>query len=85
MRACPYPDYGILRGIVDTISPNAVKSTSNNNADLYQVAIEPKDNYVGTASSCKLKSGMTGSVDIITEKETVFKFMIRKTRLRIGM
>ena len=87
VSACPYPDYGILSGVVQNISPDAFEiETATGNSSFYQVAIEPEHNFVGTPQhKCALKSGMSGSVDIITQNETVLSFLVRKARLKINL
>ena len=87
VSACPYPDYGILSGVVQTISPDAVEvESATGNISSYQVAIEPEHNFVGTPQHrCDLKSGMTGSVDIVAQNETVFNFLLRKARLKTNL
>ncbi|MDF5711041.1 MAG: HlyD family efflux transporter periplasmic adaptor subunit [Nostoc sp. S4] len=88
VSACPYPDYGILNGSVKTIAPDALplaKNTANPNvAEVvgYEVTIEPQTPYVGRGDrQCDLKSGMEGRSDIISRRETVLQFILRKARL----
>lgn len=94
ISACPYPDYGTLKGKVKTISPDAVtnnsfrdtvsKATSHNTlgAAAYEVTIEPERQYLSALSSqCSIKLGMEGMVDIISREETPLQFLLRKARL----
>lgn len=86
VSACPYPDYGILSGVVQTISPDAVASELPDSSNSYQVTIKPKQNFLGTAKhQCRIKPGMSGNANIITHQETVFGFLKRKARLTIGI
>ncbi|QLE57932.1 HlyD family efflux transporter periplasmic adaptor subunit [Nostoc sp. TCL26-01] len=90
VSACPYPDYGTLKGIVKTIAPDALPIVTNTSANTvnnanktaYEVTIEPQTPYVGKADKqCQLKSGMEGRADIISRQETVMQFILRKARL----
>jgi multidrug efflux pump subunit AcrA (membrane-fusion protein) len=88
VSACPYPDYGTLKGTVKTIAPDALPVTSNNpqttvtKATAYQVIVEPQTPYVGRGDrQCLLKAGMEGKADIISRQETVLRFILRKARL----
>ncbi|MGL5833465.1 MAG: HlyD family secretion protein [Waterburya sp.] len=84
VSACPYPDYGILAGTVKTISPDVVEPDGNN--DLYQITIEPQNNFLGTSRrKCLVQVGMNGDADIVTQKETVISFLLRKVRLKTGI
>ncbi|MEH1908024.1 HlyD family efflux transporter periplasmic adaptor subunit [Nostoc sp.] len=95
VTACPYPDYGTLKGVVKAISPDAV-SPQKNDADadtnstpkataigaFYEVTIEPEKLALGRSTKkCQIELGMDGRVDIITREETVLQFLLRKARL----
>ena len=96
VSACPYPDYGTLKGRVKEISSDAVSPQINGNSFLgngstsqaqtrgtfYEVMIKPNSLSLGTGNNkCILQLGMEGRADIITREETVFKFLLRKARL----
>lgn len=97
VSACPYPDYGTLKGKVKTISPDAIiaqrnvdnstttTSTSQKTSvvgSFYEVAIQPENLTLGkNKHQCAIHLGMEGKVDIISRKETVLKFFLRKARL----
>lgn len=92
VSACPYPDYGTLKGIVKNVSPDILPVSSTNqpqnytstNSQLngYEVTIEPETLYVGRGEhKCYLQPGMQGRTDIITREETVMQFILRKARL----
>ncbi|WP_026734198.1 HlyD family secretion protein [Fischerella sp. PCC 9605] len=97
VSACPYPDYGVLKGTVsqiaeDTTRPQAsgtattdfVAANHNSNAAIafYEVMIEPETQTFGQGNNqCALQSGMEARVDIITREETVLQFLLRKARL----
>jgi multidrug efflux pump subunit AcrA (membrane-fusion protein) len=84
VSAYPYPDYGILSGTVETISPDAIilqNSGSNPIPPYYEVTIEPKQFYLKDDPKNALLSGMEIQADIIAQDETVLKFILRKARL----
>ena len=91
--ACPYTDFGTLKGKVIAISPDIssplreensfisdqeIKSTSGT----YEVTIEPVRSFLsGDQQECQLKSGMKARADIVTKEETILTFLLRKARL----
>ncbi|WP_445627703.1 HlyD family secretion protein [Nostoc sp. DSM 114167] len=97
VSACPYPDYGTLKGQVKTISPDAIAPQGNaaNATDTtsasqkmaavgayYEVIIEPESLSLGKQKhQCAIQLGMEGTVDIISREETVLQFFLRKARL----
>ncbi|MGF1589902.1 MAG: HlyD family secretion protein [Pleurocapsa sp.] len=100
VSACPYSDYGTLKGTVTDIPPDAVfpqpenDSTSSPNNTLsqqtsaasYEVAIEPSKIVLGKeANQCAIHMGMEGQADIITREETVMQFLWRKARLTTNL
>ncbi|MEH1911828.1 MAG: HlyD family efflux transporter periplasmic adaptor subunit [Nostoc sp.] len=85
VSAYPYPDYGILQGAVRDISADAITSQGSNNipiAPYYEVTIEAQKLYLKKSDkSYPLKSGMEISAEIISKKETLLTFILRKARL----
>jgi HlyD family secretion protein len=93
VSACPYPDYGTLRGRVKNISPDVLSSnviTNNINDNItnttgingYEVTMEPETLYLGKGENkCYLQPGMEGRADIISREENVMEFILRKARL----
>lgn len=100
VSACPYPDYGTLNGVVSHISEDTIKvprynsvSTANNpnipisgaTNSFYEVTIIPDKSLLGKGKNqCTIQAGMQGRTDIISRKETVMKFMLRKARLIVN-
>ncbi|GAB4529753.1 MAG: hypothetical protein Tsb0014_11890 [Pleurocapsa sp.] len=90
ISACPYPDYGTLSGVVTNISADALTKNNNSlepaNKTFYEVTIVP-DNLVLIQGNkqCPLQLGMEGRADIITAKETVWQFILRKARLNTNL
>ena len=88
VSACPYPDYGTLKGTVKTVAPDALAITQNNSIistpqiATYEINIEPESLFLGKGNHlCYLKSGMEGRADIISHQETVMQFILRKSKL----
>jgi multidrug efflux pump subunit AcrA (membrane-fusion protein) len=99
ISACPYSDYGTLKGTVTAIAPDAAFPQPDNNtpstanapsqqtgAAFYDVAIEPNNGSLGKGNNqCAIQLGMEGQTDIITREETVMKFLLRKARLSTNL
>ena len=87
VSACPYPDYGTLKGTVTTVAPDALPAAGNGTEARashasYEVIIQPETRFVGNEDhQCLLQPGMEGTADIISRSETVLKFILRKARL----
>ena len=88
VSACPYPDYGLLKGNVTQISQDTIESnqslTSQFSPDssFYEVDIQPETNFLQKFDQvCPLQLGMEGRVDIISQEETILQFLLRKARL----
>ncbi len=87
--ACPYPDYGTAKGVVKTISPDAITPLSKDTntpispgTNYFEATIQPeKSSFGNNDRQCFLQSGMNGTADIISREETVLQFMLRKARL----
>ena len=86
VSACPYPEFGTLKGNVSAISPDAIASEEKNGAANFEVTIQPErfDLTVGE-KECKIQAGMEGRADIISREETVLTFILRKARLLTDM
>ncbi|HIK08640.1 MAG TPA: HlyD family efflux transporter periplasmic adaptor subunit [Trichormus sp. M33_DOE_039] len=90
--ACPYPDYGTLKGVVKAISPDSINPNNNNTdtpkpntatstASYFEVTIQPDSLSFGHSRQCRLQSGMEAKADIISKQETALQFVLRKVRL----
>ncbi|MEM9216394.1 MAG: HlyD family efflux transporter periplasmic adaptor subunit [Cyanobacteria bacterium P01_F01_bin.150] len=76
LDACPYTDYGTLSAHVNEI---AADSTA---ADSYAIMIVPKVLELKAGRQrCQLQSGMTGRADIVTHREIVLQYLLRRLRL----
>jgi multidrug efflux pump subunit AcrA (membrane-fusion protein) len=94
VSACPYTDYGTLKGIVSQISEDTVKPQANSTtatassqqggavATFYDVTIQPEVLSLGKGKNqCSIQVGMEGRADIISREETVLRFLLRKAKL----
>ncbi|WP_315790818.1 HlyD family efflux transporter periplasmic adaptor subunit [Fischerella sp. JS2] len=80
--ACPYPDYGTLKGVVVAVSPDVITPTNNNSASYFEVTIHPQSLKFGNSERrCHIQSGMQAKADIISREETILQFMLRTARL----
>lgn len=100
VSACPYPDYGTLKGKVKSISADAFFPPANNGAAtsspaiattakgaaFYEVTIEPQSLSLGRGNKqCSIQMGMEGRADIISKQETVLQLFLRKARLIVDV
>lgn len=85
ISAYPYPDYGTLKGRVTEIAPDVATAGGGRiNLELpyYEVTITPERSYLTKRDhSYPLQAGMEARADIISRKETVLQFLLRKLRL----
>lgn len=96
VSACPYTDYGTLKGKVSQISEDTLKTEINGNYSnisssnlkgvtsntFYEVTINPQNLFLSSGNNhCDIQLGMEGRADIITKEETVLKFLLRKAKL----
>jgi multidrug efflux pump subunit AcrA (membrane-fusion protein) len=95
ISACPYPDYGTLKGMVTQVSPDAIQLNSKDKTELnsnsssskserifYEVTIKPESLSLSQGNNkCSLQLGMEGNADIISQEETLLKFLLIKARL----
>ena len=83
ISAYSYPDYGILKGAVRAISADIITpQTTSAAVPCYEVTIQPERPYLIKGDrSYPLKSGMEVTADIISQEETLLKFVLRKARL----
>jgi HlyD family secretion protein len=92
VNACPYPDYGILEGVVTSVAPDAgsggeASGTGNNSQGegsnrSFEVFIQP-DQMVLTRGNreCRIQPGMEATTSIISREETFLQSLLRRARL----
>jgi HlyD family type I secretion membrane fusion protein len=93
VSACPYPDYGTLKGTVRQISEDTLKPSIKDTEDLrlnpqknpepfYEVTIQPEKRLLSQREKqCAIELGMPGTVDIVSKEENVLQLFLRKARL----
>jgi HlyD family secretion protein len=90
VSACPYSDYGTLKGTVSQISQDTIRSdeepvtpsSNRQNNAFYEVIIKPHHFILSQKNHfCTIQMGMEGEAHILSQKETVFQFLLRKIRL----
>lgn len=82
VSACPYPDFGTLKGRVEAVAPDALPPKDGEKTATYEVTIQPQTSFVGESDrQCQLQPGMEGKADIISRQETILQFILRKARL----
>lgn len=92
ISACPYPDYGTLRGVVVAVSPDVIapeQQTHSASLEMshdaltgYEVTVRPESNMLTHAGQqCFIQPGMVGQAEILSRKETILQFFLRKARL----
>lgn len=80
VSSCPYTDYGMLSGKVVAISPDVVAQADST---AYEVTIQPQNTVLQQGNrQCVIQLGMDGRADIITEEETLLRYLIRKLKIR---
>ena len=80
VAACPYSDFSTLAGNVTAISADTkTQPEANSN---YEIFIQPEELKLNAGDrTCKIRPGMEGRVDIISEEETILRFLLRKAKL----
>jgi HlyD family type I secretion membrane fusion protein len=91
ISAYPYPDYGMLKGVVraisaDVIPANATGATDSSKMPLkmpdYEVTIAPESIYLNSIQQkYPIQAGMEITAEILSKQETVLTFLLRKVRL----
>lgn len=86
VSACPYTDYGTLKGTVMNVSPDAIPVSDASGPAIspafYEVTVQPRTLYMGNQQRwCRLQFGMEGRADIVSRQETVLQFVLKKARL----
>ena len=86
VSACPYPDYGTLKGTVSAISPDVMLTDASQGrrgqGAVYEVTIRPESLTLrAVGGECTIQSGMEGRAEIVSREEAVLQFFLRKARL----
>lgn len=86
ISACPFSQFGTLPGTVSAISPDTIPSNPKDSTPtakaFYSVTIQPQQPALSAGEKdCIIQSGIEGRADIITRRETVLDFILRKVNL----
>jgi hypothetical protein len=90
VNACPYGEFGTLKGQVTTISTQPAilhggryaNVTQLSQPTLYAVAIQPQALVLQQAAkSCQVRVGVQGKVDIVLHEESIARSVLRRLRL----
>jgi hypothetical protein len=88
VKACPYGEFGTLKGQVTTIATQPAIVTDSIAAQLsqptlYAVTIQPQTLALKQVTkSCSVRVGMQGKLDIVLREESLARSLLR--RMRIG-
>ena len=93
LSGCPYPDFGTMKASVASIAPDTGLTQAESGVegfgrqfDGYKVNLQPRSlELVAGERRCKLRQGMKLKADIVTRRETVLQFFMRKARLTSGL
>ncbi|PSB57829.1 hypothetical protein [Chamaesiphon polymorphus] len=87
VTACPYGEFGTLKGQVTSIATQPVMvtdaiATQLSQPTLYAVTIQPQDLVLTQAAkSCPVRVGMQGQLDIVLREEPLARSLLRRMRL----
>ena len=88
ISGCPYPEYGVLRASVKSISADTLQSDTNiarSSGTDFEVTLDPVSKHLESDSrQCLLRQGMDVQADIVTRKTTVLGLILTKLRLISG-
>ncbi len=98
ISACPYTDYGTLKGTVTAIAPDTQNAQAGTAGGTAQTDRASGNNRTFTATiqidspvlskggrECSLQAGMEATASIISRSETFLQFVLRKLRLSTGL
>jgi hypothetical protein len=87
VTACPYGEFGTLKGQVTTLATQPVMVTNSivtqlSQPTLYAVTIQPQALVLKQAAkSCPVRVGMQGKLDIVLREEPLARSLLRRMRL----
>ena len=86
LAACPYPEYGVLRARVLSLSADRVTPAgAGQGTSQFLVSLTPLgDGLKAGSRRCPLRQGMEIQADIITRQTTVLPFLLTRLRLISG-
>jgi multidrug efflux pump subunit AcrA (membrane-fusion protein) len=89
ITGCPYPDYGVLKAKVITISADTLQNeaigaqtNTGSSPGLFQISLEPSADKLRAGNRiCALRHGMDVQAEVVTRQTTVLGFLFTKLRL----
>lgn len=84
ISGCPYSDFGLMGGTVTAIAADAVPNAKGvaSNQPAFEVSVQPRSKaFQNGKSRCDLRLGMDLQADVLTGRNTVMGFLLRKLRL----
>jgi multidrug efflux pump subunit AcrA (membrane-fusion protein) len=84
ISGCPYPDFGVMRSRVASISADTLRSEQTGLAE-YEISLDPEARMMRAGNrSCAIRHGMEVQAEIITRNTTVLGFILTRLRLLSG-
>jgi hypothetical protein len=83
VMACPYSEFGTLKGQVTAINDQPIQLAPQfNQPTLYAVTIQPQQLALQQGlQSCPVRVGMQGKVDIVLREESMWRSFLRRMRV----
>jgi len=84
VTGCPYSEFGLMTGKVTAISADALQQTKTNlsGPPAYEVSVQPSTQSLKRGNDrCDFRLGMDLQADVMTGRNTVMTFFLRKLRL----
>ena len=84
VTGCPYSEFGLMTGKVTAISADALQQTKTNlsGPTAYEVSVQPSTQSLKRGNDrCDFRLGMDLQADVMTGRNTVMTFFLRKLRL----
>ena len=88
LDAYDYQKYGTITGHVAFVSPDSVipNDQSSEGAPTYTVKIALDGDHIGVGDRLgRIKLGMTGVAEIITDRESILSLLVRSIRQSISL
>ena len=84
INGCPYSDFGLMTGTVTAIAADVLPSTKGTTSkeSAFEVSVQPKAKALQQGKTrCDLRLGMDLQADVMTSRNTVMGFLMRKLRM----
>jgi HlyD family secretion protein len=84
VTGCPYSEFGLMSGKVTAISADALQQKKGDVSSMpaYEVSVRPNTHVLSRGHDrCEFRLGMDLQADVMTGRNTVMTFLLRKLRL----